>query len=74
MTLPTAIRNPAGTWSLRGNTLFSLVFRNPDGSPPTDSQRDIAALAGPALAGLRPRTFKTREEAMAAAIAEMEAL
>lgn len=57
------IQNPAGTFSFVGRVAAGLCYTARDGSPVTPAMIATARSFGPRLAGLKVRTWPTREEA-----------
>lgn len=56
---------PSGRWTFVGHVDAVLAYVTKDGASPSDEQIDKAQQFGPALAGLRPRTWPTQEAALA---------
>jgi hypothetical protein len=61
------IQFPSGRWGFVGNTDSRLAFTMKDGSEVTKDAAKTAASFGPALAGVKTRSWTTREEAVEAA-------
>ena len=57
---------PSGRWAFVGHVEAALAYVTKGGTAPSDEQVDNAQRFGPALAGLQPRTWPTREAALAA--------
>lgn len=62
------IKTPSGRYVFAGNVPALLAYVNRDGGPPSEEQLRNAKIAGPAVAGLRPRSFATEREARLAAL------
>lgn len=60
------IRFPSGRWGIVGSGPADLMLMQPDGSPITEEQARAAAHVGPRMAGVRTRTWDSREEVVAA--------
>lgn len=60
------IQYPTGRWGFVGRVPAALSYAQKDGSAPTAKQLDAAAHCGPGFAGLKPRSWETRESAIAA--------
>jgi len=61
------LKNPAGSFSFAGSVPVELSYEMKDGSPVTDEAAQKARDFGPRLAGVKTRTWPTREDALAAA-------
>lgn len=58
------IKNPAGTYHIVGSGIpANLAYVAKDGTPATDKQIADAKRFGPQLAGVKTRTWETRDEA-----------
>lgn len=60
------IQSENGRWSFVGNVPAPLALVREDGTPATSEDIEKAKIAGPAFAGLKPRTWSSEEEARAA--------
>jgi hypothetical protein len=69
MNLPTnhIIQYPSGRWGFVGAMHAELAYITKDGGTPTERQLHAAKLAGPAVAGLKTRSWATKEDAIEAA-------
>jgi hypothetical protein len=56
-----------GCWVFRGRVPAALCYEAKDGTPATQQQMEDARSFGPRLAGVRSRSWTTREDAVAAA-------
>lgn len=54
---------PTGRWIFVGRVPVALGYVQQNGNAPTPRQAEAAAQCGPGIAGLRPRTWETKEEA-----------
>ncbi len=60
------LQYPNGSWGFCGKVDVDLAYVQEDGTKATDSQLETAAKRGPQIAGLKTRTWVTREAALAA--------
>lgn len=58
---------PSGRWGFVGSVDSRLAYVRKDGSEATEDDLSSARIAGPNVAGLKTRTFDTKEAALAAA-------
>ncbi len=61
------IEHKPGVWGFAGSVASELAYESKDGTPATAEQLANARSFGPALAGVRSKTWPTREAAIAAA-------
>jgi len=61
------IETPNGRFYFAGKVPVELSFVQKDGSAPTEDQLEIAIHCGPGIAGIKTRSWATRDEADAAA-------
>ena len=64
---PVLIPLPSVRWQYVGSVPAVLALRTEDNSEPTTEQIENARHAGPRIAGVKVRTFDTREDALRAA-------
>ena len=65
---------PTGRWGFVGRVPVTLGYVQQNGETPTAKQCASAAHCGPGIAGLRPRTWETKEEAEQALADHLAAL
>ncbi len=58
------IQNPSGTWSFVGSVPVILGYTNKEGGEPSEQQIQDARQCGPQLAGIKCRSFPTKDEAI----------
>lgn len=60
------VQAPSGRWYIAGSAPAELALEQPDGSAVTPEQARSAAQVGPRMAGVRTRTWTTRDALVAA--------
>lgn len=61
------IHYPSGRWGFVGSVDARLAYESNDGNPATEEELENARSFGPRVAGVKTRTWATKEEAEKAA-------